>query len=142
MSTSTAERQYALVVRVDGNFELIDWPTKSGNTLNTLYKAIECERVDVVDVTSRFSMWLDDEGLANGAPINEYASRLYGLYQPLHQPYWGNVVFTGGPDAEGDTLGLNLDQTLELMTRYLDILVKITNAVDLPDFPRPKKPRD
>ncbi|MCW8383979.1 DUF3846 domain-containing protein [Streptomyces justiciae] len=136
MSATTADRQFALVVKADGTFELIEWPTKSGTTLHTLYKAIECDRVDVVDLTTRLSMWVDDEGMCNGSDLNQYASRLYGLHQPLYQPYFGTAVFTGGLDADGETLGLDQDQALNLLTRYLDILIQVTNVTDTDLLPK------
>lgn len=118
---TTAEHQFALVLHTDGTFELIDWPTQDGATLPLLYSKIGTDRVDVVSITSRLDMWLDDEG-AGTKPLAEYATRLYGRYQPIHQPYFGTVVLTGGANRHGDTLGLTLDQALELITRWLDIV--------------------
>ncbi|MEU5490878.1 DUF3846 domain-containing protein, partial [Streptomyces sp. NPDC020196] len=61
------QHSHALLLRTDGSFELIDWPTDS--QLNTLYQAIDCQNIDAVDISDRLTMWLDDEGLINGARL-------------------------------------------------------------------------
>ncbi|MFJ9703564.1 DUF3846 domain-containing protein [Streptomyces fradiae] len=108
---------YALLLRTDGTFEVLDWPA-SGH-LKFLYQAIDCQNVAAVDLTAKVTMWLDDEGIIVGAPVNPAATRLYGMYRPLHQRYYGAAVLTGGPDRHGDTRGLSEDQLCELIERHL-----------------------
>ncbi|MFI5752423.1 DUF3846 domain-containing protein [Streptomyces sp. NPDC051644] len=128
MSTTTTEQHFALLIRPDFTFKIIDWPTKSGNTLKTLYREIECDLVAAVDITTKLTMWVDDEGICKGSPVNEPATRLYALYQPLHQPYYGNAVFTGGLDHEGNTLGLNEDQAITVLLRHLDAIIHMPSS--------------
>ncbi|WP_329460760.1 DUF3846 domain-containing protein [Streptomyces sp. NBC_01497] len=59
----------ALVIRPDATFDVIDWPA-DGATLRTLYTALNCDYVDMVDVSPELSMWLDDSGITIGSPVN------------------------------------------------------------------------
>ncbi|CAL9631900.1 DUF3846 domain-containing protein [Streptomyces sp. enrichment culture] len=108
---------YALLLRTDETFQVLDWP--ASEHLKALYQAIDCQTVAAVDLTAKLTMWLDDEGIINGAPFNVAATRLYGMYRPLHQRYYGTAVLTGGPDRHGDTRGLTEDQLCELIERHL-----------------------
>ncbi|MER6234441.1 DUF3846 domain-containing protein [Streptomyces sp. NPDC001616] len=113
----TAQHSHALLLRTDGSFELIDWPTDS--QLNTLYQAIDCQNIDAVDISDRLTMWLDDEGLINGARLNRGATLLYAAHRPPHQHYYGHAVITGGTDRHGNTLPLTQDQLVELIEFHL-----------------------
>lgn len=66
------------------------------------YKHICCDSFDIVRTEwdgEDISIYLDDEGLLK--PQN------YGrLVEGYPQPLFGNLVITGGVDAEGDTLPL------------------------------------
>ncbi|ORT54185.1 DUF3846 domain-containing protein [Streptomyces sp. CB03238] len=117
--TTTTTESYALLLRTDGTFELLDWPNGTHVHLNTLYKAIGCQNVAAVDITDKLTMWLDDEGLYNGSVVNRPATLLYAAHQPPHQLYYGHAVITGGTDRHGNTLGLTRDQVLELVEHHL-----------------------
>ncbi|MFD8251317.1 DUF3846 domain-containing protein [Streptomyces werraensis] len=108
---------YALLLRPNASFTVLDWPTTG--QLPVLYDAIGCTYVDAVDVTAHITMWLDDEGCLNGSAPNLPALNLFSTFNEPHQPYWGNVVFTGGTDRNGDTLGLTKDELLHLIERHL-----------------------
>ncbi|MFH8797550.1 DUF3846 domain-containing protein [Streptomyces sp. NPDC017941] len=105
---------FAVLVRPDGSFRLIDWPTDPAKTSTVIRAVVDCRFFDVVQVTRDLSMWLDDEGILT-APINFAATWLYALHQPPHQHYHGRALFTGGADAQGDTLGLTADQAAHLI---------------------------
>ncbi|MFH9590675.1 DUF3846 domain-containing protein [Streptomyces luteogriseus] len=105
---------FALVLRPDSSFDVIEWRS-TGDTLNTLYREIDCTSIAVVDLSSEVSMWLDDEGMFKNSPVNIPALTLYAISAPVHQSYHGTAVFTGGPDARGDTTGLTLDQCRALL---------------------------
>ncbi len=64
-------------------------------------------------------MWLDDEGMINEAGPNLGATRLYALHRQPHQLYYGHALFTGGADAEGNTLGLTSDEAAHLVEMHL-----------------------
>ncbi|WP_331720705.1 DUF3846 domain-containing protein [Streptomyces sp. NBC_01174] len=108
---------HALLLRTDGSFELLDWP-KEGQ-LNALYRAVSCQNIDAVDLSDRLTMWLDDEGLINGSPVNRAATLLYAAHRPPHQRYHGHAVITGGTDRHGNTLGLTQDEIAEIVELHL-----------------------
>ncbi|MFJ1838935.1 DUF3846 domain-containing protein [Streptomyces sp. NPDC088175] len=107
---------YALILRANGEFEIIDWPTSG--TLGILYTAIGCTSVEAVTISPRLTMWLDGEGLSNGAPINTHATILYALHQEPHQHYQGTAVITSGPE-NGVTQGLTRDEIAQLVEFFL-----------------------
>ncbi|MCF3965385.1 DUF3846 domain-containing protein [Streptomyces fuscigenes] len=101
----------ALVIRPDASFDVIDWPEEMRSTLYTLYTALRCDHVDVVDVSPELSMWLDGSGITIGVPIDVPATKLYAVANGrAHQFYYGTVVITGGVDRHGDTIGLTREQ--------------------------------
>ncbi|MDT0432911.1 DUF3846 domain-containing protein [Streptomyces salyersiae] len=111
----------ALLLRTDGSFDLLDWPKKNDNCahLRTLYQAIGCDTVAAVDMAPGLTMWLDDMGICNEAPVNAWATRLYAAYQTPRQMFYGVAVITGGPDRHGDTRGLTREQALSLIEKHL-----------------------
>ncbi|WP_331728765.1 DUF3846 domain-containing protein [Streptomyces anulatus] len=115
----TDTQRFALALYADGTFQMIDWPTT--RTLQTLYTEIGCQNVTAVDMTDDLTMWLDDEGLINGSPVNVGATALYAAHRPPHQLYHGTAIITGGTDRHGDTLPLTLDQLSTLLTLHLSL---------------------
>ncbi|PRH79037.1 hypothetical protein C6N75_11755 [Streptomyces solincola] len=124
------EHPHALLLRPDSTFEVLDWPS-SGSGLPTLYRAIECTAVDVVRITPELDMWLNDEGMIDGTPINRWATAVYAAHRPPHQWYHGNVVLTGGADSHGNTIGLTDQQVIDLTADHLDIAISLM-AVKIP----------
>ncbi|WP_127469616.1 DUF3846 domain-containing protein [Streptomyces sp. B27] len=115
--TTEQKNNHALILRTNGEFEIIDWPTNGH--LEILYRAIECDHVDAVTISPNLTMWIDDDGLNTGAPINRAATILYALHKEPHQHYVGNVVITGGADHRGDTLALTKDEIAALVEFHL-----------------------
>ncbi|WP_121751281.1 DUF3846 domain-containing protein [Streptomyces sp. E2N166] len=74
-------------------------------------------------------MWLDDEGILNGSPINKQATLVYSITAPAHQNYHGTAVFTGGTDSHGNTTGLSLDNCHALLELA---------GIDVPTVPHPR----
>ncbi|MGW7513905.1 DUF3846 domain-containing protein [Streptomyces massasporeus] len=119
---------FALVLRPDASFNIIEWRS-TGDTLNTLYREIDCTSIAVVDLSPKVSMWLDDEGMLKSSPVNHPAMLLYSISAPIHQAYHGTAVFTGGPDAAGNTTGLTLDRCHALLALA---------GTDVPTVPTPR----
>ena len=82
---------------------------------------IRCDRYDLVALTTRLDMWIDDEGIYNH-PVNKLATLLARRHGFNWQPYHGPVLLTGGADEDGDTLPLNEDMVRALLTSVLDIV--------------------
>ncbi|MET8502885.1 DUF3846 domain-containing protein [Streptomyces microflavus] len=111
------QHPHALIIRSDGSFEVIDWPT--AGTLQTLYTGMGCTNVDALTLSPRLTMWVDGEGLINGKPVNRAATILYAIHREPHQHYHGDVIITGGADHQGDTLGLKDDEIVSLIEFHL-----------------------
>lgn len=104
----------AVVLTPDGILREVQLPADSSAQLAELYRLIGCSAVDVVRLTSRLDMWLDDEGLLVGKPVNRKATLLAQHFGYRHQPYVGTVVLTGSGDATGDTTSLSADLAMLL----------------------------
>ena len=76
--------------------------------------------VEVVAVTSGLDMWCNEEGRLVGLPVNRVASRLLQAFG-AGQLYVGPVVFTGGTDRHGCTLGLDESQAAMLLSVATDL---------------------
>ncbi|MFI7005558.1 DUF3846 domain-containing protein [Streptomyces sp. NPDC050145] len=121
MPNTRTEPGFALLVRTDGRFRLLDWPENDNQHLKILYAACDCTHIDAVTVTEALTLWVDDEGMLNGAEFNAPATRLYALHRPPHQPYFGQALFTGGTDPQGNTLGLTADEAAHLLQMLLTL---------------------
>ena len=105
----------ALRVTTEGTTEVLDL---SENTLNVLQKAVD-GYVQCVDFyrsnDNPVTMWLNEEGKLFGKPHNPYAQRVWDKEFGTGTDYIvGDVVFSGLPDDEGDTMGLT-DEALQIL---------------------------
>lgn len=105
----------ALTIDVDGLAAVQMWDTFDG-TLPHLQRAVDGS-VDVVGLSADLDMWINDEGLLIGLPVNMLASGIAAFHGMIHQPYVGTAVFTGGADVDGNTLPLTEEQ-VRLLLRY------------------------
>ena len=102
--------KHALVVKSDLTFEILDI---AENELSQLQSAVE-GLIQPVDLAELITMWVNEEGLfQEGLELNQLAT---AFMQELgsNTPIMGNVVFTGGTDEDGNTLGMNQDAMDEL----------------------------
>ncbi|MCZ4098090.1 DUF3846 domain-containing protein [Streptomyces sp. H39-C1] len=104
----------ALLITPEADIIPIDLPG-SDDRLVVMRAVIRCERVDVVALTNRLDMWLDDEGVYNH-PVNKVATLLAMRFGFAWQEYHGPVLLTGGADSEGETVPLSKDGLLGLLT--------------------------
>lgn len=92
----------ALVVTVEGTAEVIE-----EISLATLQGKVG-GWVQAVDLTSTMTLWANEEGKLVGLPVNGFATELwesrFGVGTDI---IVGDVVITGGVDADGETLGLS-----------------------------------
>ena len=104
----------AITIPVDGDATLNDWDATNG-TLSHLQEAVG-GYVTVVSLASDLDMWLHDEGLLIGQPVNPVATAIAAAHGMTYQDYVGTAVFTGGADNEGETLPLTQEQAAALLT--------------------------
>lgn len=75
--------------------------------------------IEPVDIAKGFTLWVNEEGKLTGKTPNKVATALYQRKYGAVDIVVGTVVFTGGTDEEGETLGLT-DETIQLLQRVTD----------------------
>jgi hypothetical protein len=97
----------AIRITTAGTIEELD--LSGDNSLDTLQTAVG-GWVQAIDLDESLTMWLNEEGKLVGLPHNPYAQFAWDKRFGAHTDYTvGDVVFTGGTDDEGYTLGLDQD---------------------------------
>ncbi|MFI6900289.1 DUF3846 domain-containing protein [Nonomuraea sp. NPDC050394] len=109
----------AIVLSPTGEVREVSLPATE-NSLPVMYREIGCRSVDVVRLTSRLDMWLDDEGIYT-QPVNPFATALAQQHGYVHQPYFGNALLCS-VDDEGNSIDLTTDQVRALLTHLLDVV--------------------
>ena len=100
------EKQKAVIITTEGKKSLVEFDF--GNSYQILSDAvggmIECVGLKDADV------WCNENGIAEGLPLNMIASAIYSDAFNSSNAILGNVIITGSCDAEGETLGLTDEQ--------------------------------
>jgi hypothetical protein len=96
----------------DGTIAMHTIPTE--NLGDTLCTTIDCRVFDVVALEEGIGLFVDDEGLMDGSPLNLCATVL------AHQLGAGAVIFriavAASVDTDGTTLGLSNEQVIRIAT--------------------------
>jgi hypothetical protein len=79
---------------------------EEGQRLEQLQEAVG-GWVEAVDLSPTLTMWCNEEGKLIGLPFNPLATDLWEESFGKTDLIKGNVIFTGGVDDEGSTLGLD-----------------------------------
>ena len=66
-------------------------------------------------------LWCNEEGKLAGLPQNEIATYLFHKEFGHFDSIRGNVIFTGGTDDEGETLGISEDQIKTLTDLFGEV---------------------
>ena len=124
MSTNAFQ---AVLVNTDGTAETVTWTPTSDMPNYKHFQKFVGGMVDVVSIARDMDAWVNDEGMILGLEPNLSATFLlaYLSGRKLRQPLFGPVVFTGGPDPEGETQPLT-DEAVELFHIALTHLAAIT----------------
>jgi len=100
------EKQKAVIITTDGDKSVVEFDF--GKSYQLLSDAvggmIECVGLEDADV------WCNENGIAEGLPLNMIASAIYSDAFKAGNAILGNVIITGSCDAEGETLGLTDEQ--------------------------------
>lgn len=113
-----SEQTVALVIHPDG--EIVTVNLKPGVIhLALMYEHLDCRTVEVVRLTDKLDMWLDEEGLYCH-PVNPVATALARRYGLTWQNYHGPVLVCGVND-DGDSIDLTSDQIVALATHLGDL---------------------
>jgi hypothetical protein len=98
-----------ILIKTDGTVENFE-QQEGESLLHGMYRALEVDMVELVQLTDEIGLWLDEEGLYSGQVPNLYATALgatLGFRNPWGVPLMGPVLVLGGCDDEGDTLSLS-----------------------------------
>lgn len=109
----------ALVLHPDGNITELPLPADADECRAEICRAIGCSLLDVVSLTTKLHMWIDDEGLYT-QPMNPIATALARRHGYIWQPYFGTAVLAG-VDEEGETINLTSDQVVGVLRALKDI---------------------
>lgn len=121
-STTLTEPRFAALIQADGGFAIMEWPADASTHLDLMTTAIGCSMIEAVDITTGLTMWVDEEGIITGQPVNIPATQFVGSQRPISQAYYGDALITGGTDSIGNTLGLDEEEVFKVVCTYLDIL--------------------
>jgi Domain of unknown function (DUF3846) len=87
--------------------------------------------IECVSFPSGLTMWVNEEGKLEGLKKNAKATALWQDNFGETDVVVGNVVFTGGADKDGNTIGLTEEQCLFLLSydKVADV-----DSLDVEDF--------
>jgi hypothetical protein len=115
----------AVIVRVSGQAEATLFTDESA------YKVISGAvggYIEAVRVQPNLVMWVNESGLLEGLEVNEVGCLAYLLaFGSLRSPIVGDVIFTGGEDEEGNSLGIDAEG-LEWLVGLGDVGMMVTEA--------------
>lgn len=112
----------AVIIKANKEREVVEF---SPETCYTTLRDAVGGLIDCVSLPSQgLDLWVNDEGLLEGLPINPVASALwYGEgYLKEPQPLVGDVIITGVADDEGNTQGLTDEQVQGLLDYDKEII--------------------
>lgn len=113
----------ALVVNTKAEVSIIDIAEDS---LRKLQSAVD-GLIQPVDIDSHVTMWVNEEGLfRNDLEMNPIGSGIYSELFGVEHPIIGDIVFTGGTDEEGNTLGIPQDYLEALQELASDYRVALS----------------
>lgn len=122
----------ALRILVDGTVEELDLDSAEGS-LSVLQNGVKFDENDVaplvqpIDISKDLTMWCHEEGKMLGHPRNETGSTIFdGTFGQGYDTIVGNIVFTGGIDDEGETLGVP-EELVEGLRRLANTMWDIKN---------------
>lgn len=102
-----------LLIDTDGTVTAVDVPaTKIASHLG-------CRTIDVVALTDRLDLWLDDEGLFT-QEFNPVATALARRYGFVWQPYHGRALLCTTTN-EGDSCNLTTEQLHAVLATLEDL---------------------
>lgn len=103
----------AMKLNVHGETQVVDLDAPEG-TLKVLQSAVD-GWVQPVDLSEEMTMWVNEEGKLIGLIRNDKANVIFRETFGAVDVIMGDVIFTGGVDDEGETIGLTDEQVNKLI---------------------------
>ena len=97
----------AVVITTEGEKSVVTFTI--GDSYKILSDTVE-GMIECVRLSENEDLWCNENGIAEGKPLNLIASAIYSETFNAGNPILGNVIITGSVDAEGETLGLTDEQ--------------------------------
>jgi hypothetical protein len=94
----------AVVITTEGTKSVVTFTI--GNSYKILSDTVE-GMIECVHLSEKEDLWCNENGIAEGRPLNMIASAIYAETFNAGNPILGNVIITGGADSRGETLGLS-----------------------------------
>lgn len=111
-------KQKALIVKSEADFhkyEIVEFDET--NSLEVMQEAVG-GLIDLVRLSDDLDLWVNDEGLLMQLPLNYFAMKVYTHTFHTKGLIVGDVIFTGGSDDEGNSLGLTDEQINRLIVMH------------------------
>lgn len=108
----------AFSITPEGNTITHRWPQAADGHLRHMQAAVGGYVEHVSLGLDDLELWVDEEGMINGALPNMLGTAVADEYFPRQvgfQGYFGPVLFTGGSDDEGNALPLSESRLIELL---------------------------
>lgn len=109
----------AYIVRTDNTTAIVEF--EYGKSYEMLKSAVG-GWIECVSLDKDLDMWVNEEGKLLGLPVNEIATHCWESVYGRTDIIVGDVIFTGGVDEDGETLGLHnyaiarLDTLVNILT--------------------------
>ncbi|MEU6460290.1 hypothetical protein [Streptomyces sp. NPDC047065] len=118
---------FALILRPDTCFKIVEFSGDSPADLDTIYSEIGSPNVAVMDLWPKLSVWLSDDEITGGI-LNRPAIAIHAVSILVSHDYYGTAVYTG-TDHQNRTTGLTLDNCAALLELA---------GIDVPTIPHPR----
>ena len=80
--------------------------------------------IECVGLRGDLDMWVNEEGKLQGLPLNPIGTRIWSVFYGPTDTIVGDVIFTGGVDENGETLGLT-DETLHKLQWFYETAIEM-----------------
>jgi len=122
----------AIIVKSDPSLKVVEFNVGKSSTLikEAVGGLFDCIHLPSLGV----DMWINDEGKILELPMNAVATLMFAQEFNFDTTDYiaGDVIFTGGVDSEGNTIGLDMVQSraiLETMQGAVNNIIQFINKM-------------
>ena len=121
----------AFVVQTDGANYVLEFNDETSLKVMQGVVGGLIQPIDFGFTADTMTMWVNEEGKLIDLPVNQFGTLFYQRYFGATDIIVGDIVFTGGTDKDGYTLGLEAEQ-IELLRAILDRLAQVFASTEQP----------